>query len=118
MSWGQNAQLTATSLNNFVGNRIQSIIQALEDLNDFHTGWAASNGANGVEALPAAVGGSQITQGDANTLLSAVADMASLWSVFYGNATIANGGAVTVSAGTGHDFSAFAKQGAGLAPHS
>jgi hypothetical protein len=116
--WGQNAGLTAASLNNFVGSRLQTIQQYLEDLHDLKNGWIASNGSAGVQALPEAAGGTQITSADAATMISAVADMDSLWSVFYGNATVANGGAVTVSAGTGHDFSAFAKQGSGFAPHN
>jgi len=118
MAWGQNSLLTAASLNGYVGSRLQQIMQALEDLNDLNNGWLASNGSAGVQALPAAAGGSQISAGDAATMISAVGDMSSLWSVFYGNASISVNGTITKAASTGHDFSAFAKQGSGFAPHS
>jgi hypothetical protein len=43
-------------------------------------------------------------QADADELGSAIMEGIALWDVMHGNALIAAGGAVTVVAGTGHDF--------------
>ena len=118
MAWGQNSTLTAQSLNIYVGQRFQQLQQILEDLHDLNSGWIAANGSAGVQALPAASGGSQITSGDATTMLSALTDADHLWSIYHGNGSVASNGTVTISNSTGYNFDQFIKQGAGFAPHS
>jgi hypothetical protein len=110
-AWGPNANLNANALNNWLA-RMQQVQAALEDFNDFNSGWLASNGAAVLEAAPFSY-----STTDAGSLVSAMGDMASLYSVANGNSTIASGGAVTVSAGNGHNFWAFAKLGIGFSPH-
>lgn len=109
MAWGKNANVNKQYIDTFIGNNLAALRQALENLNDFNMyGLTPEGGQTWLTGLG-------YTSGDASQLAAATGDMVSLYSVYFGNATIASGGAITVSSGTGHNFDLNAKLGAGIA---
>jgi hypothetical protein len=113
MAWGQNATVSLAYINSYVGTRIAQLRQALEDLNDFNTYYLTPiGGATGLEAAPISM-----AAGDATQLAACIGDIVSLYSVYFGNASIAANGTITLSPGTGHNFDLNTKLGAGIAIH-
>jgi hypothetical protein len=69
--------------------------------------WLNQLGAAGIEAAPAIPGGTQITPGDAGSILSALTDLAGLQQFFAGQAVTLGFGAAKV---TGvYDFMTFGR---------
>jgi hypothetical protein len=97
----ENAQTASTK----IGNAVVNLKTALRVIQQIQV-WLAANGAAGLQALPAAGGGSQISSGDAATIVSAFTDLNAFASVYAGTETVSNN---SYAAATGYNFDQFAK---------
>jgi hypothetical protein len=109
MAAGIGASMTAQSFNSQVGNIVIQLKKALSNIQQMQL-WIAANGVAGIEGLPAAGGGTQISTGDANTIVTAFTDLQAFANVYVGTETVSSG---AYAPGTGYDFDQFAKQLAG-----
>lgn len=99
MAAGLRATLTKAQVDQDFGSDIANIRNSLNRIKHrYDSYWAPYGSSNYLTLAGGAV------QADADELNSAITETLNLYQVITGNATIANGGALTVSAGTGHDF--------------
>jgi hypothetical protein len=113
MAAGLTANVTAQSFNQQVGALVLNLQIALAQIQEMQT-YIASIGSAGIQALPAATGGSQIISGDAATVVSAFTDLNAFASVYAGTETVSNG---SYAAATGYNFNQFAKLLVGTGVH-
>jgi hypothetical protein len=99
MAAGLRATLTKSQIDQDFGSDLATVRNALNRLKARYDSWWAPYGGAGYLALP---GGA--VQADADDLGTAITEAINLWNVMNGNALVASGGAVTVVAGTGHNF--------------
>ena len=101
MAAGLTANLNKSQIDQDFGSDLATLKNCLNRLKERYDTWWAPNGGTGYLALP---GGA--TQGDADTLGSAITEAYNIYEIFYGNGTVASDGTVTIGSG-GHNFSTF-----------
>ena len=99
MAAGLTANLTAQQYQTIQGNICQAFMTLAAQVAELKAFNDAQGGA-GLQALPAASGGTQITSGDASTMISAISNLSSVFTVAQGTGTI----------GTASDYTTFVKQ--------
>lgn len=99
MAAGLRATLTKSQVDQDFGSDLATIRNALNRLKArYDSYWAPYGSSNYLTLAGGAI------QADADELNSAIGEGVSLWNILHGNATVAVGGAITVSADSGHDF--------------